>query len=138
MASTYRNSAAFFSFLEKELIPFPWSRYSQVPVRDFLHGGVENTMLTVFPQASVTDSWDPGLNPYLGVNAHELVHQWFGDLVTAPGARDHWLQEGFASFYSILARSRVIGREEGLYQWQQMKVHVFEQEKRNPQSGFKP
>jgi aminopeptidase N len=37
---------------------------------------------------------------YTNVNAHELAHQWFGDLVTAQSGKHHWLQEGFATYYA--------------------------------------
>lgn len=132
MAATYWKSAAIFSFFQKELIPFPWSGYAQVPVRDFLYGGMENTTLTVFNQGYVTDFKSFDLKNYVEVNAHELAHQWFGDLVTSTGPKDHWLHEGFASFYSILARKHVMGRDEWLHQWQKVKSQVFLEEKKNP------
>ena len=45
----------------------------------------------------------------MNVNAHELAHQWFGDLVTAKSGRDHWLQEGFATYYALLAEKKIFG-----------------------------
>jgi len=46
---------------------------------------------------------------YVNVNAHELAHQWFGDLVTAKSGKHHWLQEGFATYYALLAERQVFG-----------------------------
>jgi aminopeptidase N len=46
---------------------------------------------------------------YTNVNAHELAHQWFGDLVTAENGKNHWLQEGFATYYALLAEKEICG-----------------------------
>ena len=45
----------------------------------------------------------------MGVNAHELAHQWFGDLVTATGSNHHWLHEGFATYLSGLVIENLDG-----------------------------
>lgn len=46
---------------------------------------------------------------YINVNAHELAHQWFGDLITAQSGKHHWLQEGFATYYALLAEREIFG-----------------------------
>src|SRR5699024_1837491 len=46
---------------------------------------------------------------FVNVNAHELAHQWFGDLVTEKSSASHWLQEGFASYYALLAQRKIFG-----------------------------
>ena len=46
---------------------------------------------------------------YVNVNAHELAHQWFGDLVTETMSDHHWLQEGFATYYALLAEREIFG-----------------------------
>lgn len=107
---TYKNSTDIFDFLEKEIgVKYPWKVYRQVPVEDFLYAGMENTSATIFAQDYVVD--ESGFNDrnYLNVNAHELAHQWFGDLVTAKSGKHHWLQEGFATYYALLAERKVFG-----------------------------
>ena len=107
---TYRYSKQIFDFLEKEIgFNYPWKIYKQIPIEDFLYGGMENTSCTLFAQDYVVD--DIGFNDrnYVYVNAHELTHQWFGDLVTAKSSKHHWLQEGFATYYGLLAEREVFG-----------------------------
>jgi aminopeptidase N len=107
---TYRYSKELFDYLEQEIgVKYPWKIYRQVPVRDFLYAGMENTTSTIFSQDFVVD--DIGFNDrnYVNVNAHELAHQWFGDLVTAKESKHHWLQEGFATYYSLLAERHLFG-----------------------------
>ncbi|MGJ8593237.1 MAG: M1 family metallopeptidase [Aquaticitalea sp.] len=115
--STYRYSKQMFDFLEDEIgAPYPWEVYKQVPVKDFLYSGMENTSLTIFSDALVIDSIGFNDKNYVNVNAHELAHQWFGNLVTATSGSHHWLQEGFATYYALLAERDVFG--EDYYDWQ--------------------
>ena len=107
---TYRYSKTIFDFLEKEIgVKYPWEVYKQVPVRDFLYAGMENTSATVFSRDFVVDSIGFNDKNYVNVNAHELAHQWFGDLITAQSGKHHWLQEGFATYYALLAEREVFG-----------------------------
>jgi aminopeptidase N len=107
---TYRYSKRMFDFLEAEIgFPYPWQNYKQVPVHDFLYAGMENTSLTIFSDAFVVDSIGFNDKNYVNVNAHELAHQWFGDLVTAKSGEHHWLQEGFATYYALLAERDIFG-----------------------------
>ncbi|MFM2370242.1 MAG: Aminopeptidase, partial [Bacteroidota bacterium] len=48
---------------------------------------------------------------YTNVNAHELAHQWFGNLITAESGKQHWLQEGFATYYALLAEKEIYGED---------------------------
>lgn len=107
---TYRYSKQIFDFLETEIgIPYPWQNYKQIPVRDFLYAGMENTGTTIFSNAYVIDSMAFVDKNYLYINAHELAHQWFGNLVTEKDASHHWLQEGFATYYAYLSEKEVFG-----------------------------
>ncbi|MFI1771380.1 M1 family metallopeptidase [Thalassobellus citreus] len=113
---TYRYTKQMFDFLEEEIgVPYPWQNYKQVPVKDFLYAGMENTSTTIFSDAFVVDSIAFVDKNYVNVNAHELAHQWFGDLVTETSGTHHWLQEGFATYYALLAERDVFG--EDYYYW---------------------
>jgi aminopeptidase N len=109
---TYRYSKRMFDYLEEEIgFPYPWQNYKQVPVHDFLYAGMENTSLTIFSDAFVVDSIGFNDKNYVNVNAHELAHQWFGNLVTAASGEHHWLQEGFATYYALLAERDIFGED---------------------------
>jgi aminopeptidase N len=112
LESTYRYSKTIFDFFEKEIgMKYPWEIYKQIPVRDFLYAGMENTSATVFSRDFVVDEIGFNDKNYVNVNAHELAHQWFGDLVTAESGKHHWLQEGFATYYALLAEKEVFGAD---------------------------
>ncbi|BFP43371.1 M1 family metallopeptidase [Flavobacteriaceae bacterium GF1] len=109
---TYRYTKELFDFLEEEIgVPYPWQNYKQVPVQDFLYAGMENTSCTVFSNQYVVDSIAFVDKNYVNVNAHELVHQWFGNMVTEVSGKHHWLHEGFATFYAYLAEKEVFGED---------------------------
>ena len=107
---TYRFTKEIFEFLEKEIgVAYPWQNYKQVPVHDFLYAGMENTSATFFSDAFVIDSTSFVDRNYVNINAHELAHQWFGNLVTEKNSEHHWLHEGFATYYAYLAEKEVFG-----------------------------
>ncbi|MFE3871599.1 M1 family metallopeptidase [Flavobacterium sp. ZS1P70] len=109
---TYRYSKRLFDFLEKEIgVKYPWGIYKQAPVREFLYAGMENTSATLFSTRYVVDDTGFEDRSYTNVNAHELAHQWFGNLVTAESSMHHWLQEGFATYYALLAEKEIYGED---------------------------
>lgn len=114
---TYRYSERIFDFLEQKIgVPYPWQVYRQVPVRDFLYAGMENSACTLFSEGYMIDSVAFKDRNYVNINAHELAHQWFGDLVTEQSGRHHWLHEGFATYFAYLAEKDIFGEEH--YYWQ--------------------
>jgi aminopeptidase N len=107
---TYRHTAFLLDFFESETgMSYPWQNYKQIPVQDFLYAGMENTGTTIFSDNFLIDSIGFNDQNYVNVNAHELAHQWFGNLVTAASYEDHWLQEGFATYYALLAEKDIFG-----------------------------
>ncbi len=113
---TYRYSREIFDFLENEIgVAYPWQNYKQLPVQDFLYGGMENTGTTIFSESFLTDSIGFKDRNYANVDAHELAHQWFGNLVTEKSSKHHWLHEGFATFYALLAEREIFGDD--YYYW---------------------
>jgi len=93
-------------------VPFPWQRYSQIVVSDFIFGGMENTTATTMYEHVLLDEraiLDITSNDLV---AHELAHQWFGDFVTCRDWSHAWLNEGFATFLEHVEREDRLGRDE--------------------------
>jgi aminopeptidase N len=81
----------------------PYEKYSQVTVDDFEFGGMENASCTTLTRNILHDkraSLDYTFDMF--VVAHELAHQWFGDLVTCKDWSHIWLNEGFATYCEAL------------------------------------
>ncbi|TLF44752.1 M1 family metallopeptidase [Maribacter aurantiacus] len=109
---TYRYTKEIFDFFETEIgVAYPWQNYKQVPVHDFLYAGMENTGATIFSDAYVIDSTAFIDRNYVNINAHEMAHQWFGNLVTEKDGNHHWLHEGFATYYAYLAEKQLFGAD---------------------------
>lgn len=107
---TYKYNEKVFNFLESEIgVLYGWESYSQIPVQDFMYGAMENTTATVFGDFFEVDARSYNDRNYVSVNAHELAHQWFGDMVTGRSPNNQWLQESFATHYNLLAERECFG-----------------------------
>ncbi len=117
MEPTYRYTPQMIDFLEEQTgIPYPWESYSQIMVQDFIYGAMENTTATIFGDFFNVDERAFLDKNYIGVNCHEMTHQWFGDFITARDGRDAWMQESFATFYPKQFSKITDGIEE--WDWQ--------------------
>lgn len=113
---TYRYTTEMMNWMEKEFgVPYPWHAYSQIPVQDFMYGAMENTTATIFGDFYVIDERAFLDRYYIGTNAHEMVHQWFGDYITARSPEHVWLQESFATHYQKHFERHIFGEDH--FQW---------------------
>ncbi|MCB0696086.1 MAG: M1 family metallopeptidase [Chitinophagaceae bacterium] len=85
-------------------VPYPWNKYSQVVVRDYVSGAMENTSATLFGEFINQDKREMIDKDYEDVVSHELFHQWFGDYVTAESWSNLTLNESFATYGEQLWR----------------------------------
>lgn len=86
-------------FAERTGVPYAWGPYRQVIVQRFLYGGMENTSATIESRRLLATPVNLATRPSSeAVAAHELAHQWYGDLLTCRTWRELWLNEGFATF----------------------------------------
>ncbi|HUH33246.1 MAG TPA: M1 family metallopeptidase [Daejeonella sp.] len=98
-------------FSKKMGVEYPWDKYSQIVVRNFVSGAMENTTATVFfDRMNMTEGQYLDAN-YEDIIAHELFHHWFGDLVTAESWANLPLNEAFATYGEYLWFEFKYGRE---------------------------
>jgi aminopeptidase N len=110
-------------------VEFPWEKYAQVAVRDFVAGAMENTTATVHEEAVQNDTRSLVDGNSDAVIAHELAHQWFGDYVTCEEWGQLPLNESFANYSEYLWSEYNDGRFEA--DWgnlQEMKEYLAESE----------
>jgi aminopeptidase N len=101
IAETFSRTPDVLSFFSDTLgVKFPWPKYAQTAVYDY-RSGQENVSATTLSEDSLV-SKRSGFHLSDGTVAHELSHQWFGDLVTCKDWGQLWLNEGFAVFFTAL------------------------------------
>lgn len=110
----FGNTREMIDFYSKILgTPYPWAKYSQIVVRDYVSGAMENTSATLHGDFMVYQTPREMIDGKKGedVIAHELFHQWFGDLVTAESWSNLPLNESFATYGEYLWQEYKEGRE---------------------------
>ncbi len=87
-------------FFSKVLgVEYPWVKYSQMVGRDYVSGAMENTTATLHQESAQQDARElTDKNGWENTIAHELFHQWFGDLVTTESWSNLTLNESFANY----------------------------------------
>ena len=129
----FGNTPQMMEFFSVKLgVDYPWDKYSQIVVRDFVSGAMENTSATVFYE---------GLNmsegQYIDQNqddiiSHELFHHWFGDLVTAESWANLPLNESFATYAEYLWDEFKNGRDQADFKgFQDMSIYIGNKSKDN-------
>ncbi|MBI2765280.1 MAG: HEAT repeat domain-containing protein [Chloroflexi bacterium] len=110
---TFKNTPEMVALFERVTgVAFPWDKYSQIVVRDFVFGGMENTSATTMTENILFDrkaARDFTSDPLI---SHELAHMWFGDLLTCRDWSHGWLNESFATYLEMLWDEQHLGIDE--------------------------
>jgi aminopeptidase N len=100
---SFGNTPAMLEYFATSTgVPYPYAKYAQTCVADYMWGGMENitattqTLRTLHDERAALDVSSEGLV------SHEAIHQWFGDLVTSESWEHIWLNEGFADYFTAL------------------------------------
>lgn len=107
-------------FSDKLGVKYPWDKYSQVIVRDYVSGAMENTTAVIFGEfmyGTKEELVDVLLNEK--IVAHEMMHHWFGDYVTCESWANLTMNEGFANYSEYLWLEHKYGLDEAQYHWLQ-------------------
>lgn len=108
----FGNTPEMLEFFSKKLgVDYPWQKYSQVVVRDYVSGAMENTTATIFGEFVQQTPKQMLDEKHESVIAHELFHHWFGDLVTCESWSNLPLNESFATYSEYLWDEYKYGRD---------------------------
>jgi aminopeptidase N len=136
--AVFGNTPQMLDYFSKKLgVDFPWEKYTQVAVHDFVSGAMENTTAVTFEQSLVQfaprELADVGYDAESTV-AHELFHHWFGDYVTTESWANLPLNESFADYSELLWAEHKYGADAaGLVQQEKLNLYLEEaQSKREP------
>jgi len=120
-------------------VKYPYEKYDQTTVQDFLFGGEENINATTlamsyYPDAESEEDFQttystPHVNA-VDLVAHELAHQWFGDYVTCSDWAHAWLNEGFATYFQALYLEKSRGVDEMRWDLSSRVEDYFEEDER--------
>jgi aminopeptidase N len=103
-------------FSQKYGYPYAYPKYAQVCVDDFIFGGMENTSTTLLTDRCLLDERAALDNRSTEtLVAHELAHQWFGDLLVIKHWAHAWIKEGMASYSEVMWTEHEYGADEAAY-----------------------
>ena len=107
-------------------VPYPWQKYDQVVVRDYVSGAMENTTAVIFQEfvnGTKRELMDQTRNEL--IVAHEMFHHWFGDYVTCESWANTTLNEGFANYAEYLWLEHKYGKDEAdQHLWEELSGYL--------------
>ncbi len=107
----FGNTPEMLTFFSEKFGNYPWEKYSQVVVHDYVSGAMENTSATLHGEFLHQTSREMLDGDNEDIISHELFHQWFGDLVTCESWSNLPLNESFATYGEYLWREYKYGRD---------------------------
>lgn len=125
---SFSNTINMMKFFEEYTgVKYPYDKYAQTTVDDFIYGGMENVSATTLTMDTLHDK-----KAHLDFTSdhlvsHELAHQWFGDLVTCRDWQHIWLNESFATYFEALSWLHSKGEDEFNYYVMQLAEEYFDE-----------
>ncbi len=108
----FAHTPEMLSFFSEVLdYPYPWDKYAQVVVRDYVSGAMENTSAVIFGEFVQQKTRELIDDNNDAIVAHEMFHHWFGDLVTCESWANLTLNEGFANYSEYLWFEHKYGKD---------------------------
>ena len=120
MDATFAHTKLMLDFFSERFgVAYPWEKYAQTAVDDFVAAGMENVSATTLATRDIVHAGLAAEKPEAadGLISHELAHQWFGDLVTCKDWTNTWLNEGFATFGATLWEEHFYGADAAAYRY---------------------
>lgn len=109
----FKNTPEMIGFFSEKLgLRYPWPKYDQVIVKDFVSGAMENTTVSIFMEELKLNEEEALDSEWDYIIAHELFHQWFGDFVTTESWANLTLNEGFANYSEYLWNEHKYGKDQ--------------------------
>lgn len=144
----FKNTPAMITYFSALLgVDFPWQKYDQIVVRDFVSGAMENTTASIFMEELNRDQREAKDSEWDYIIAHELFHQWFGNYVTTESWSNLPLNESFADYAEYLWMEHqegkdpadmhhIIGKENYLSEAGEKQVDLIRFQYENPEDMF--
>ena len=133
---SFSNTPDMIDYFSNKIgYPYPWEKYGHVLVEDFMFSGEENVSIATITDRTIHDAraqLDYSSDPLV---AHELAHQWWGDLVSFRDWSHAWLSEGFATYFEMVYEEHARGHDAAarvLHDAQQLVVNSDRFDARRP------
>lgn len=131
----FKNTPEMIGYFSRRTgVPFPWNKYSQVVVRDYVSGAMENTSASLFGEFMNLTDREMEDKSNEDIVSHELFHQWFGDYVTAESWSNLTVNESFANYGEQLWRYGKYGAVQGdILAWDDLRKYLMSTMGKDPQ-----
>ncbi|MCA9121623.1 MAG: HEAT repeat domain-containing protein [Planctomycetaceae bacterium] len=130
-ARSFEKTPAMMDFFSRKIgVKYPWPKYTQICVDEYGWGGMEHTSATTLNMHTLHDD-----RAHLDVSsdnlvAHELIHQWYGDLLTCKDWGEIWLNESFATYFATLWNEEDFGWDEATWSRYEEAMSYMREDKR--------
>ena len=128
-ARSFEKTAEMVAFFSEQTgYRYPWPKYTQICVDEYIGGGMEHTSATTLTLETLHDARAHLDTSSDGLVSHELAHQWWGDLLTCKDWAEIWLNESFGTYFATLWTEHDLGRDEAAWRRYQEAESYFSED----------